>query len=136
MTAESTNRARLDFRLTALIWLHEHSGCTNPNRHRQRYRTDDQPHHAQAPYYTHEGTFRPMVFKICRDQAEMSPVQRNPATYPITLDRIWALDPKLATLRGKVIYDALTLGKPCARRSQACNIDQINRRFLVNRPTR
>jgi len=36
------------------------------------------------PNYTHGGTIRAMVFKICRDQAEMSPVQRNPATYWIT----------------------------------------------------
>jgi hypothetical protein len=38
----------------------------------------------EPPIIPTGGNIRPMVFKICRDQAEMSPVQRIYRHYPIT----------------------------------------------------
>lgn len=83
MAAVSTNWAWLDFRLAALIWLHEHSGCTDPNRHRQRYCTNDQPHHAQTPYYTRRELFDAWCSKFVAIRPKCRPSRgiRNVSEY-------------------------------------------------------
>jgi hypothetical protein len=67
----------LNFGLAAaLIGLHGHSGRADPDRYRERHSANHQPYHAQIPPNCTATRDSPaMMFKICRDRAEMSPVQ-------------------------------------------------------------